>query len=625
MNDTTNHLNWLPPPPNEWSKKLAATNTIKALRAASNYSLNENQLVKLANKLDDLKKSGVSIDPLISKKMLVLSNTNVDLIYKSLAGTGIRYGIDLCFITTEFNQIAQICLSDKSILDESTVDYVLLGLDYRSLPFKSCPGDELLARHQLENSVTHIKTLVNGIKSKSKAQIIIQNFAQTNIQLFGSFETQLTGTTQWFIKELNKAISKMISGTISILDIDSLSAKLGLANWHNPTIWNIAKLPFSFEILPIYSEYLLRVIAASMGKSRRCLVLDLDNTLWGGIIGDDGINGILLGNGNPTGEAFTEIQEIALELRNRGIVLAVSSKNEYEAAISPFNKHPEMKLKLEHIAVFQANWYDKATNIRTIAKTLSLGLESIVFFDDNPAERMQVRNELPEVAVPELPDNPALYPTTLANAGYFEAVTFSDEDKKRASFYESNNRRQKILGETSDIESYLKSLQMEISFSPFDSVGRSRIAQLISKSNQFNLTTKRYTEAQIESLENNGSYFTRQIRLRDNFGDNGMISVIICKKSKFSWEIDTWLMSCRVLGRRVEVAALQDIIQHAKNDGAQKIIGHYIKTERNIMVKDHYASLGFKKVSENETGDEWVLDIDNYQTKSLPMTIKYAI
>jgi FkbH-like protein len=209
-----------------------------------------------------------------------------------------------------------------------------------------------------------------------------------------------------------------------------------------------------------------------------------------------------------------------------------------------------MLLKEHHIAVFQANWADKASNIKAIAQTLSLGLESIVFLDDNPAERMQVRKELPEIAVPELPMDPALYARTLIAAGYFEAITFSDEDRKRASFYNDNAKRAQILNESSDMDSYLKSLNMEITCMPFDATGRARIAQLISKSNQFNLTTKRYSELEVGELEVNSTYYTRQIRLKDTLGDNGMISVIICKKGSSIWEIDTWLMSCRVLGRR---------------------------------------------------------------------------
>ena len=285
-----------------------------------------------------------------------------------------------------------------------------------------------------------------------------------------------------------------------------------------------------------------------------------------------------------------------------------------------------MLLKENHFAVFQANWSDKASNIRAIANTLSLGLESMVFLDDNPAERLRVRQELPEVAVPELPDDPALFARTLVAAGYFEAVTFSEEDQKRALFYQNNAKRAEILNQSSDLNSYLESLHMEITFAPFDATGRARIVQLIGKSNQFNLTTRRYGDPDVKEMEENPEYFTRQIRLTDTLGDNGMISVIVCKKRPAVWEIDTWLMSCRVLGRRVEEAVLDDVVQNARKAGAGKIIGIYIPTSRNIIVADHYQKLGFKKATEDENKVErWELDLSEYVSPQLPLTFKYAV
>jgi FkbH-like protein len=334
------------------------------------------------------------------------------------------------------------------------------------------------------------------------------------------------------------------------------------------------------------------------------------------------LEGILIGNGDPISEAHLHIQRVALELRERGIVLAISSKNEDAVARQPFKEHPDMLLRENHIAVFQANWSDKASNIKAISEELSLGLESMVFLDDNPAERLQVRRELPEVAVPELPDDPALYIRTLIAAGYFEVITYSEEDQKRASFYQDNAKRTNILRQSSSIDSYLMSLNMEITISPFDILGRQRIAQLISKSNQFNLTTKRYSELDIKGFEESGNFFTRQIRLKDLLGDNGMISVIICKKNKSFWEIDTWLMSCRVLGRRVEEAALHDIVKNAQKDGANTIRGYYAPTARNMIVRDHYKKLGFNKISEELGCEIWELKIADYQFLEIPMTFK---
>jgi FkbH-like protein len=308
-----------------------------------------------------------------------------------------------------------------------------------------------------------------------------------------------------------------------------------------------------------------------------------------------------MAEGDPAGEAYRSVQKAALELRRRGVLLAVCSKNDDHVARLPFREHPEMILREKDISVFQANWQDKPSNIRAIARELSLGLESMVFLDDNPAERALVREILPEVAVPELPEDPAFYARTLAAGGYFEAISFSSEDVHRAQFYADNARRGELIVQTGDMESYLRSLDMELSLRPFDKTGRARIVQLISKSNQYNLTTKRYTEVQVAQMEKEEKYFTLQVRLSDVFGDNGMISVVICAEDvPREWRVDTWLMSCRVLGRRVETAILNNILHHARERGIRKLVGTYIPTERNRLVEDHYSKLGFQKIEERE-------------------------
>jgi len=288
-----------------------------------------------------------------------------------------------------------------------------------------------------------------------------------------------------------------------------------------------------------------------------------------------------------------------------------------------------MALREDHIAVFQANWNDKATNIAAIARELELGLDAMVFLDDNPAERGLVRRILPAVAVPELPSDPALYARTLLASGYFEAITFSNEDRKRADFYQDNARRIALQKQAGDVESYLASLDMVITFQPFDSPGRARIAQLISKSNQFNLTTRRYTEAELALLEADPECFTLQIRLADIFGDNGMICVIICRPEPGvarTWQIDTWLMSCRVLGRKVEEATLAEILRNARDRGIAKLIGRYRPTPRNAMVADHYEKLGFTRIATLEDGGgAWELDVAGAELAEVPMRIRRPV
>jgi FkbH-like protein len=352
--------------------------------------------------------------------------------------------------------------------------------------------------------------------------------------------------------------------------------------------------------------------------------MDLDNTLWGGVIGDDGLEGIKCAQGDATGEAHLSVQRTALDLRARGVVLAVSSKNTDEIARGPFQQHPEMLLKEDHLAVFQANWNDKASNIAAIAEQLSLGLASFAFIDDNPMERDLVRTMLPAVAVPELPQDPALYARTLLASGCFEAAVVSEEDFKRADFYQDNARRVDLMNSAGNLDDYLKSLNMEIFFRPFDATGRARIAQLISKSNQFNLTTRRYTESDVEALEGDRAAFHLQIRLTDVFGDNGMISVIVCRPAEEGvWEIDTWLMSCRVLKRRVEEAALAEIARSARAAGARSLRGVYKPTPRNGIVVDHYRNLGFTLERDEADGETvWTLDLAAYGEPELPMAIR---
>jgi FkbH-like protein len=304
-------------------------------------------------------------------------------------------------------------------------------------------------------------------------------------------------------------------------------------------------------------------------------------------------------------------------------VLAVSSKNTDEVAREPFEKHPEMLLKLDHIAVFQANWNDKATNIQAIAEELSLGLDAMVFLDDNPVERGLVRKLLPQVAVPELPEDPAYYARTLTAGGYFEAATFATEDLKRAGFYQDNAKRASLQKQVGGVDAYLASLDMTITFQPFDSTGRARIVQLINKSNQYNLTTRRYTGPEVTQAENDAEVFTLQVRLADIFGDNGMISVVICRPAESGvWEIDTWLMSCRVLGRKVEHMVLREILTHARAAGVSRLSGSYRPTDRNKLVVDHYARLGFTKLSEEDSGlTRWELIVEGAEPESAPMKI----
>jgi FkbH-like protein len=629
QNPSLESLCWLPEPPADFAPRcrsiLGVSDLGRQIRELASYRLDENQLNRLAHVMEKARRKELERAPLIPFRLGILSNSTTDLLVPALVASAARYGFDLECAVAGYGQAVQAALEPGSEIRTSKPDAVLIALDYRAYPLISQPGNIASAEMALEAAVGQLEAIRAAVHSGGSAICIVQNLAAPVEAVFGSLDKLLPGALRCSVENLNSRITASIAGTRDILfDVAGLASMVGLANWHSPAQWNLAKLPFSSVYTPLYAEHLVRTIAALRGKSRRCLVLDLDNTIWGGVIGDDGLEGIQLAQGDATGEAYLNLQRYVLTLRERGVVLAVSSKNQDSVARRPFREHPEMLLRENHIAVFQANWNDKASNIKAIAEELSLGLESLVLLDDNPVERAFVRRLLPQVAVPELPDDPAFYVRTLSAAGYFESVGFSDEDLKRADFYQDNARRVALQNQFANLDSYLESLDMVITFQPFDEIGRARIAQLINKSNQFNLTTRRYTEAEVAAMEGDPDTFTLQVRLTDRFGDNGMISVVICRKSgRDAWEIDTWLMSCRVLSRRVEDAVLQEVLAAAESVGIRKLIGKYIPTERNQIVEHHYPRLGFVESSRQPDGTTiWELEVASAPVDTLPMDVQ---
>jgi FkbH-like protein len=623
-------LCWLPKPPADFAAQCRATgqqdeNLGRRLQALASHALDENQLNHLAKAIELARKAGRSLAPLVPFRLGIISNATSHFLVPTLIATAARHGIALECIEAEFGQLMQEALTPTSSINRAKPDAVLLAVDYRGLPLHVSLGDPEAAQQTVAAALGHLETIRAGIRAHSGAICIVQTVARPPETLFGHLDAAVRGTQRTLVDDFNRGLTESVAGTEDLLlDVAGLAETVGLANWHDPTLWNLAKLPFAADFLPLYVDHVCRLIAALRGKSRRCLVLDLDNTLWGGVIGDDGLDGIVIAQGDATGEAHLDVQKTALALRGRGVVLAVSSKNNDDIARLPFQKHPEMLLREEHFAVFQANWSDKATNIKAIAEELSLGLESLVFLDDNPAERAIVRQTLPQVAVPELPTDAALFARVLLASGYFESITFSEEDRKRASFYQDNARRVALQKQVADIDAYLASLDMVMTVQPFDETGRSRITQLINKSNQFNLTTRRYTEAEVAKLEHDPDCLTLQIRLTDTFGDNGMICVVICRRTDRQWDIDTWLMSCRVLGRRVENAVVQELVAMARRHGIERIVGTYRPTERNRLVEDHYKKLGFSLVDGQDGGTTtWELDVASAPKEELPMAIQH--
>jgi len=628
-------LAWLPPAPDDFSAQCRALAVAapeeagRRIRLLANHALDLNQLIRLAKSIQLARSAseGGRLKPLTGIKLAVLGNSTTDLLLPALVASAARHGVDLTCIASRYDQVMQEALDVGSEINCAKPDVVLLAIDFRGLPLRASVGNAEAAAETVKNSLAYLETVRSALRRNSGAICLMQTLAPPPETLFGSMDRVLPGTLRWLIDAFNRNLAESVAGSgDALLDVATVAETVGTTEWHCPRQWNMGKFPCAESYLPLYAEHVGRVLGALRGKSRRCLILDLDNTLWGWVIGDDGLEGIRLAQGDPTGEAHLELQRLALSLRQRGIVLAVSSKNEDETARLPFRKHPEMRLREEHIAVFQANWSDKATNIQAIARELSLGLESMVFVDDNPVERGLVRELLPEVAVPEMPQDPALYARTLAAAGYFEAIAFSPEDAQRADFYQDNARRAALERQAGDVDRYLASLNMRITFSPFDQVGRARITQLINKSNQYNLTTRRYTEMEVAAVEHDPTCFTLQVRLADAFADNGMISVVVCREAAAqTWEIDTWLMSCRVLGRRVESMVLRELLARAQLRGIRTLVGWFLPTDRNVLVVDHYRKLGFALTERNPDGStRWILEVESAAVEPAPMLVEYS-
>jgi len=624
-------LAWLARPPADFNSQCGSLarephDAGDRLRLLAGTALDENQLCRLARVIEKLRAADCSLAPLTPYRLAILSNATTEFLPSVLTATGARHGLDLECMAAGYGQVMQESLDPSSWLNTFGSQAVLIAVDWRGIPLRFSPGNAADADATTAEALRYLGDVVAGIQRNTRAICILQTLAAPPERLFGSLDRSLPGAPRQVIDTVNAGIAELArQSRCVLLDVAGLAETVGLANWHSPAEWNMAKLPFAQTYLPLYAEHVCRVVAAAGGKSRRCLVLDLDNTLWGGVIGDDGLQGIRVAQGDAEGEAYLDFQRYALSLRERGIVLAVSSKNDDTTARLPFRDHAEMILREEHFAVFQANWNDKVSNLQAIAEELALGIDALVFADDNPFERELVRRNLPQVAVPEMPAEPSLYARTLSAAGYFEAGVFSAEDLQRASYYDGNARRAALQKRSGDIRDYLASLEMEIVFQPFDETGRARITQLINKSNQFNLTTRRYTEAEVAQIESDADCFTLQIRLADKLGDNGMISAIICREAADTWEIDTWLMSCRVLGRCVEQMVLRELTCRAAMRKIRRLVGVYRPTGRNKLVEEHYAKLGFTLHGQNADGSTtWILDVESAKADAASMRVRYV-
>ncbi len=538
-------------------------------------------------------------------RLAILGSSTLAHLMPGIRVAGLRRNIHVTLYENDYGQYLQELTDPHSALHEFRPTMVLLALDAVDVTGGLQAGmDQADADAALEAVQNRIRECWRLARAAFHCPVIHQATLAVHPDLLGQNEHRLPGSRRAFVERLNWSLRAMADAEgVDLLALDTRAAHDGLAAWHDPSLWHRAKQEVSPAASPMYGELVGRLIAARLGRSYKCLVMDLDHTLWGGVVGDDGLEGLVLGQGSALGEAFTAFQEYARELSRRGIILAVCSKNDEANALEPFEKHPEMVLKRADIACFVANWNDKASNIRGIAEQLNIGLDSLVFVDDNPFERALVRQELPMIGVPEVGDDPANYAGIIADAGYFEGLAITDEDRARSGQYQGNLQREASRASVTDLPAYLRSLEMALVWRGFDAIGLQRTVQLINKTNQFNLTTRRYTEEDVRAVMGDERSFGLQLRLLDRFGDNGVISIVIGKMNDADdMVIDTWLMSCRVLGRQVEPTTLNLVAAAAQRLGAKRLVGEYFPTKKNGMVRDHYERLGFTKEQEDASG-----------------------
>ncbi|WP_059369160.1 HAD-IIIC family phosphatase [Treponema endosymbiont of Eucomonympha sp.] len=549
-------------------------------------------------------------------KAALLGDTATQFLAAALQGTAIERGYRLDLFEAEYNQVERQFMDPSSEFFAVKPDYAVVFQSthkllsaYNKLPSE---GYVRLADERLE----FVRFMIKSVGAFS-GRLIYFNYPEIDDAVFGSFSNKVESSFTWQARKLNYELMRLASGSpnLFICDIAAVQNKLGRDILFDSSIYVSTEMVLSLDAVPHIASRVMDIVCAAQGQFKKCLILDLDNTLWGGVIGDDGLENLQLGHGLGIGKAFTEFQHWIKALKNRGIIIAVCSKNNEETAKEPFIKHPEMVLKLDDISVFVANWDNKADNIRHIQSILSIGFDSMIFLDDNPAERAIVRENIPGITVPELPEDPADYLEYLYGLNLFETASYSAEDAERTKQYQVEAERASLQKTFANEADFLKSLDMVSEVKGFDAFNIPRVAQLSQRSNQFNLRTIRYTEADAARLAADSRYQTFSFTLEDKFGDNGLICVVILEKQDAkTLFIDTWFMSCRVLKRGMENFTLNTIVDYARENRFKRIVGEYIATAKNKMVEGHYPGMGFAAVADVER-KLYGLDVDTYADK----------
>ena len=549
-------------------------------------------------------------------RLALVGDTATQFLAMALHGEAISRGFDLNMFEADYNQVERQFMDSSSELYAFDPDYVVLFQSTHKLGEYHAMLEESQQYALADERLGFVASICKNPQWKGK-KIICMNYPEIEDTVFGSYANKVETSLTWQVRKLNYGLMQLAQqhANLFVCDIVSVQNKMGRDRMFASNVYVSTEMVLSVDVLPMIASRTIDIVSALRGHFKKCLILDLDNTLWGGVIGDDGIEGIQLGHGLGIGKAFTEFQMWVKKLKQRGIIICVVSKNNEQTAKEPFEKHPDMVLKLDDIAVFMANWETKVDNIRAIQQVLNIGFDSMVFLDDNPFERNMVRENIPGIMVPELPEDPGEYLEFLYGENLFETASYSGSDRDRTKQYQVEAQRVSLQKTFANEADFLKSLNMVSVVSGFNKFNIPRVAQLSQRSNQFNLRTVRYTEADVEALAADENIIDLSFTLEDKFGDNGLIAVVIMKPlDTDTLFVDSWFMSCRVLKRGMENFTLNTMVEEAKKRGYTNIIGEYLPTMKNKMVEQHYTCLGFKTMDGTETA-QYILDVDAYQPR----------
>jgi FkbH-like protein len=547
-------------------------------------------------------------------RIAILRSFTVEPVIPLLRAAGFAAGLDFTVQVGDFNAYVQELVDVSSGLYSFAADTAILAVEGRDVTPRLYQGwadlSPAQAREEIGAVTGGFRGWIAAFRGYSQANLIVHSLALPDALSGGVLDAQVESSQAEALREINRDLCKASREYrgVYVLDYDGLTAREGRARWRDQRKWLTVRMPFGAEHLDKMAREWMRFLHPLSGKIAKAIAVDLDNTLWGGVVGEDGFHGIQVGGEYP-GAAFRDVQRALLDLRQRGILLALCSKNNLAEAMEVLEKHPGMLLRPEHFAAMRVNWNEKDGNLREIAAELNIGIDAVAFVDDNPVEREQVRRAAPEVTVIELPDDPLGFARAIRDAPVFERLTLSAEDRQRGEAYGAQRERKKLESGAGAREDFYRSLEQEAEIGLVSAATLARVAQLTQKTNQFNLTTRRYTEQQIEQMAQSPDWRVYWIRVRDRFSDNGVVGAAILHRNEQVWEIDTFLLSCRVIGRTVETALLAYLIEEATAGGAKAIQGSFLPTKKNTPAKDFYASHGFRPAAGADQGTDWVLDL----------------